>query len=457
MRFFIATPQPTPRRTCPTSAVSPAPPGRRIASWRTGVDGLPDRHRRHRQRRRLADAAGDRSDALHDLPGDQPVAGLHGVAQADLDRVEPARRGQQVHLALVGEARLHDAEPAHRPARQVVGAHGVAVDDGVGTAVRALGVRDRVEQHGRRRRGEGTAVEHEPGLDLDQPTVGGGVVSHPDLRRVAVDVAEEALRPAVGHAHGPPQPQGQQARVDLQADVLPRSERPADAAQHEPHPVVGEPEAGGDLLAVLVQPLGGDVQLDAETVVVGNRDRGLEAEEGLVLHADLVRALDDDLADGVDVAAADALVAQDVAVGMDRWVIAGDRRLGIEQRLQHLVGDVDGRQRPPARLRMIGGDGGDGLPDVADVVAGEHGLVGGDQPVRLLARHVGGGDHRLDARHLPRRGHVDRHDAGVRVRRAQRRAPHRAVDREIRRERECTLGLDDPVRARSASRRSCRS
>ena len=56
------------------------------------------------------------------------VAGVHRVAQPDLDGVEPAGRGELVHLALVGEARLHDAEAAHRPARQVVGAHRVAVD-----------------------------------------------------------------------------------------------------------------------------------------------------------------------------------------------------------------------------------------------------------------------------------------------------------------------------------------
>ena len=40
-------------------------------------------------------------------------------------------------------------------------------------------------------------------------------------------------------------------------------------------------------------------------VVVGDGQRRLEAEERLVLHADLVRALDDDVAGGVDVAADD--------------------------------------------------------------------------------------------------------------------------------------------------------
>ena len=87
--------------------------------------------------------------------------------------------------------------------------------------------------------------------------------------------------------------------MDLQADVLAGAERAADAAEHEAHLLLGEPEAGGDLLAVLVQPLGGDVQLDAAAVVVGDRQRRLEPEERLVLHADLVGALDDDVAGGV--------------------------------------------------------------------------------------------------------------------------------------------------------------
>ena len=96
-----------------------------------------------------------------------------------------------------------------------------------------------------------------------------------------------------------------------------RARRAADAAQHQADPLLRQPEAGGDLLAVLVQPLRGDVQLDAATVVVGDGDAGLETEERLVLHADLVRALDDDVADSVDVAAADPLVAQTLPSG---WI-----------------------------------------------------------------------------------------------------------------------------------------
>ena len=117
--------------------------------------------------------------------------------------------------------------------------------------------------------------------------------------RVPVDVAEEALVPAVLHLDGPTGAQRQEAGVDLEADVLAGAERPADAAEGEAHLVLGQAEAGGDLLAVLVQPLRGDEQLDARAARVGQRQRRLEAEEGLVLHPDLVGALHHHVAGGV--------------------------------------------------------------------------------------------------------------------------------------------------------------
>jgi hypothetical protein len=44
------------------------------------------------------------------------LVGRHRVADAQVDRVHVERRGQPVHLRLVGEGDLHGAEPAHRPA-----------------------------------------------------------------------------------------------------------------------------------------------------------------------------------------------------------------------------------------------------------------------------------------------------------------------------------------------------
>ena len=136
---------------------------------------------------------------------------------------------------------------------------------------------------------------------------------------------------------------------------------------------------------------------------IGHRQRCLQTEERLILHADLVRALDDHLADHRLVAADDALMADDVAGRMDRRMTAVDRPLGIGEWRQHLVLDDDRRQRPPARLGMIGGDRRDRLADEADDVAGEDRLIAADQAVRRLAGHVVGGDDRCDAVDAPRR------------------------------------------------------
>ena len=85
--------------------------------------------------------------------------------------------------------------------------------------------------------------------------------------------------------------------MDVQAHVLARAERAADAAQREAHQLGGEAEALGDLVAVVVQPLRRHDEVDA-AVVGRDREAGLGAHERLVLHADLVGALDDDGADG---------------------------------------------------------------------------------------------------------------------------------------------------------------
>ena len=347
---MIATPQPTPRRMWPTSAVQPGAAGQPHRVAVVAADGLVGQ----RQRRRLADAPRDRRDVLDDLAGDQPVAGLHRVAQPDLDRVEAARRGELVHLRLVGEARLHDAEAAHRPARQVVGAHRPAVDRRrsahlYGPWAWVM----RVDQHGRRRRRVGAAVEHEPGLDLDDLAVGG--------RRGG---ASRSSPGGGGRGRGS-SPRGCR-RIRTGRPVRSASRQvwtcrlmSSRAPNAPPTPPSvsrtcssGEAEAGGDLLAVLVQPLRGDVQLDAAAAGVGDRQRRLEAEERLVLHADLVGALDDDVAGRRRVAAARSrwwrMTLPSGWIGGWRAV---DRRLGVDQRLEHLVRRRRSRRAPGGTSR----------------------------------------------------------------------------------------------------------
>ena len=216
-----------------------------------------------------------------------------------------------------------------------------------------------------------------------------------------MDVTEEALGTAVGDAHRAPEPQREQTGVHLQADVLARAEGAADTAEHQPHRLDRQVETRGDLRPVLVQPLRGHVQLDALAAGVGHGERRFETEERLVLHADLVGALDDHVAGGRDVAAHDPLVTDHVAVGMDRRMAAVDRSFRVEQRVEHLVLDDDRLERPAAGLGMVGSDGSDRFADVAHDVGGEHRLVLGDQAVVHRAGHVGSGDHGLDAVDLP--------------------------------------------------------
>ena len=111
-------------------------------------------------------------------------------------------------------------------------------------------------------------------------------------------------------------------------------------------------------------------------------------EERLVLHADLVGALDDHVAGRVRIAVPDAEVAEHVAVGVDRRG-AVDRRLGVDQRLEHLVVDLDGRAgAPAASLGVVGGHGGDRLAVEAHHVVGEHRLVGVLEAVGRVPGHV---------------------------------------------------------------------
>ena len=101
--------------------------------------------------------------------------------------------------------------------------------------------------------------------------------------------------------------------MDLQRDVLARAERAADAGEHEPHLVLGQAEAGRDLPRSSCSHCVAMCSVDP-AVLAGYREAGLGPERGLVLHRDLVLALDDDVGLGVRVAVHDAHVLEHVAV-----------------------------------------------------------------------------------------------------------------------------------------------
>lgn len=281
------------------------------------------------------------------------------------------------------------------------------------------------------------------------------------LRGVAVDVSEEGLEAVVDDLDGLAGAQRQQAGVDLHRQVLAAAEGAADAGERHPDLVLGQAEDGGDLLEVRVQPLGGDVQLDA-TVLAGHGETGLGAEEGLVLHAEGVFALDDEvgLLRGLfDVAADDRLAVHDVRVGdvADVVVVAA---LVDEDRVGRGRGRLvrDDRQLPvlhpdlgrgAARgLRVVGGDDRDGLAVVADLAVREDRGVLDLQAVGL---HRGGqvvvGQDRVDAGLREGLGGVDGHDLGVGDGGAQDLAPEHVLVPHVGRVRELAGHLEGAVRA----------
>ena len=191
--------------------------------------------------------------------------------------------------------------------------------------------------------------------------------------------------------------------MDLHADVLARPERAPHPGQVQPDLLVRERQAGRDLLAVHMQPLGGHVQVDA-AVLGRDRQPRLGPEGGLVLHAGLVVALHPDLGLGVGIPVHHADVAEDVAPRVELAGVGVEGPGHVREGLEDLVLHLDPLRRPAGLLGVLGGDDGHRLAQVPDLLGGQHRLVGELEAVRLLARDVAGQEHGVDAgREAPRR------------------------------------------------------
>ena len=130
--------------------------------------------------------------------------------------------------------------------------------------------------------------------DAREPPLARRAVLAPDPRRVPVDVARERLGAVVDHLHRTARVQREQRAVDLHREVLAPAERAADAGEVHPHLLRAQGEARRHLVAVDVEPLGRDVDVDA-ALAVRHREARLGAEEGLILDPDLVRPGHDDV------------------------------------------------------------------------------------------------------------------------------------------------------------------
>jgi hypothetical protein len=261
---------------------------------------------------------------------------------------------------------------------------------------------------------------------------------------MAVDVAEEGLLARVEDLDRAAGAQGQHAGVDLHGQVLAGAEGAADPGQGDPDLLGRQVEARGELAAVDVQPLGRDIQIHP-ALAVGHGQSGLGAEEGLVLHAHLVLAGDHDVGREVLVAVADADVAQDVAVGVKRMGADDYGGLGVDQRVQLLVVDLDVGGGPAGGLGVVGGYQADGLALVADVRPGQDRLVGDLEAVGLAAGHVLVGEDGQDPGHGQGLGGLDRADPGPWVGTADGRPPEHPLGPEVGGVGELSLHLEGPV------------
>ncbi len=238
--------------------------------------------------------------------------------------------------------------------------------------------------------------------------------------------------------------------MDLHREVLPPAERPADPGEGETNLFWRKPQRLRHLVAVDVQPLGGDVEVHAP-LPVRHGEAGLGAEERLVLHPDLVLAGDhDDVGGRVrGVAVQDLDAPEHVAGEVKLRGVVPHRVLGARDGVEHLVLDPYLFERAPRRLRVVGGDYGYGLALVAHLLPGEHGLVRYLHPVHLAPRHVLVGQYRPDARHFLGLGGIEHEDVGVRVRAPERRAVEHPVHPEVRGVLELSPHLRDAVDARA--------
>ena len=187
--------------------------------------------------------------------------------------------------------------------------------------------------------------------NVDELAVTGRTVLGPDLRGMPVDVADERLLAVVDDLHRPVRVQCQQRTVQLHRQVLTAAERAADTGEVDADLLRLQVEAGRDLVAVDVQPLRGDVDVDA-ALPVRHREPRLGAEERLILDPDLVDTGDGHVALGLGIAVPDHERAHDVRtrivpiavahrrpVRMERVLLG--RPLGIDHGLERLVLDPD--------------------------------------------------------------------------------------------------------------------
>ena len=204
----------------------------------------------------------------------------------------------------------------------------------------------------------------------------------------------------------------------------------------DPHHVLVHPQAGHDLITVHVGPLGGDEEVDP-ALPVWNRQAGLGAERGLVLHPHLVVALHDH--------GPGRILGASPASGPVEHGVPAVGLLRVGERLQHLVLDLDGLHGPAGGLGVVSGDQRHRLAPVLDQLHGEDRLVRGLQAEGIETRDVVADEDGVDAGHGHGRADVEPGDARLRMGTPEGGAEEHAVHVEIARVEVGAVHLRDPI------------
>jgi hypothetical protein len=101
------------------------------------------------------------------------------------------------------KTRLNDAEASHCTARRIVGPDRVSINGGVITGVWALRMSNAIDEYRWRCAGVCATIEDHSRLNPLNFPVAGGVMAHPDLCRMAVNVTEERFLATVLHLDWP--------------------------------------------------------------------------------------------------------------------------------------------------------------------------------------------------------------------------------------------------------------
>ncbi len=265
-------------------------------------------------------------------------------------------------------------------------------------------------------------------------------------RGMPVDVADERLGSPVHDLHRPSRPQREHARMRLHREVLARPEGAPDARHREPDLLRRQPQAPCQLRAVDVQPLRGDIEIDA-AFAVWDRETRLGAEGSLVLHADLVLARDHNVRVRVLVAMPDLDPPRDIAIGVQLRRVVGERHLRVGEWSQDSILDTHCSRRAPRALGVIRGDQRHRLAPIAHHVRRQYRLVWDLQAVDVASRHVLVREDGQHARHRSGLRGVDGDDARVWMRAAHRGAPEHALHLQVRRIREVAPRFEGGVGA----------